>query len=109
MTAPEQLRIRERLRQRRYLEGLQQRLVDALGGRCRSCTRKAGLEFAHIKPTGSTGRGRGKKARLLDVKNNLDAYALLCRPHHLAYDRDHWTRLAGAEWAAHLAQVEAPF
>lgn len=36
------------------------------------------LEFAHIKPTGLNGKGRGLRRRYLDIKRNPDAYKLLC-------------------------------
>jgi hypothetical protein len=47
------------------------------------------LEFAHVKPTGLTGlngRGRGQTQRYYDIKNNPDAYELLCNSCHLEFD-----------------------
>lgn len=74
------------------------------GGRCRRCGskrskagrgRKAGpLQFAHIKPTGLCGRGRGLQHRYFDILRNPDCYELLCNLCHVAMDAAHWTRMA---------------
>jgi hypothetical protein len=44
------------------------------------------LEFAHVKPTGLCGQGRGLKHRFLDVLRNPECYALLCRRCHRRLD-----------------------
>jgi len=44
------------------------------------------LEFAHIRETGLTGRGRGRKERYYDIINNLDAYRLMHHDCHTYYD-----------------------
>ena len=44
------------------------------------------LEFAHVRPNGVYGRGRGSRVRIVDVIENPDNYRLLCRDCHLDYD-----------------------
>lgn len=67
--------------------------LDALraqfGGRCVDCGTRKRLEFAHIKPTGLMGRGRGMPDRYHDIKRNPDCYVLRCRPCHRAWDYRH--------------------
>jgi hypothetical protein len=66
------------------------KLREARGDRCENCgvkgkTNKEGipsLEFAHIKPTGLNGRGRGQTQRVLDIERHPDAYRLLCKECH---------------------------
>lgn len=70
------------------------------GGRCKKCGakrsgsrngRKTGpLEFAHSKPTGLCGMGRGLKARFFDILRNLDCYVLLCTRCHRVMDNAKW-------------------
>src|SRR5688572_10409501 len=56
-------------------------------GEQQPCGSKIKLEFAHIKPTPLTGRGRGSTRRYYDIKRNPDAYRLLCwSPCHLNRD-----------------------
>jgi len=79
--------------------------MDALrrlyGGRCKKCgaTRsrlkrgrlKTGpLEFAHLKPTGLCGTGRGLKNRFVDVLRNPDCYDLFCQRCHRTLDMGKW-------------------
>lgn len=56
--------------------------IKALGGKCQAegCTTTdpKHLQFAHLKPTGLAGSGRGMGHRLYDVKNNPESYTLLC-------------------------------
>ncbi len=72
----------------RYALRLKARLLRNRKNRCRACWRNGhvvtrhGLEFAHLQPTGLDGLGRGRKARLLDIRRNPRAYALLCVVHH---------------------------
>jgi hypothetical protein len=71
------------------------------GGRCRKCGAKRSrlkrgrlktgpLEFAHVKPTGLCGRGRGLKNRFVDVLRNPDCYELLCHGCHHVLDMRKW-------------------
>lgn len=56
------------------------------GGACEECGSTKQLEFAHTKPTGLQGMGRGFNERVLDVLRNPDAYRLLCRSCHMRLD-----------------------
>lgn len=64
-------------------------LIEQFGGRCSrdGCRSRSRLELAHVKPTPLRGRGRGFNDRVLDVLRHPDAYVLLCRRHHLEFDR----------------------
>lgn len=53
-------------------------LRQKMGGKCAYCETTIGLEFAHIKKTALSGRGRGRKERYYDVIRNMDSYILLC-------------------------------
>jgi hypothetical protein len=78
------------------------RLRASRGGRCectgcvgcldrsgeRRCARDRRLEFAHLRPTGLRGRGRGRAERYHDILRNPDAYSLRCWWCHLELDRD---------------------
>jgi len=44
------------------------------------------LQFAHIKPTKLTGRGRGLIARYYDIKKNPNSYVLACEGCHEDFD-----------------------
>jgi hypothetical protein len=70
---------------RRYREKLRLRCLDLLGDRCRRCRSTRHIEFAHIKPTGLRGRGRGLDRRYRDILANPDCYLPLCHDCHLAY------------------------
>lgn len=70
-----------------YIKGEILRLRRMFGNQCQICGSQQQLEFAHLKPTGVNGRGRGRQTRLYDVKKNPDKYALLCRKCHLKFDR----------------------
>jgi len=62
------------------------------GGKCQvdGCRVEDGLEFAHIKPTGLSGEGRGQSRRAIDIIRNPECYLLMCRPHHKKFDSDYW-------------------
>ena len=62
-------------------------LRKAYRNRCFLCDKKGKLEFAHIKPTDLSGRGRGRKERYYNIKNNPASYMLLCRSCHEAFDK----------------------
>lgn len=80
-------------RNRRYIAKLKAKLIDYYGNKCRDCPKKRFLDFAHTKTTKLTGsKGRGKLKRLLDVKNNLDCYTLLCKRCHLKFDLNWWEK-----------------
>lgn len=89
--------------------------MDALralfGGRCKRCdARDSGqaywngprkpLEFAHVKPTGLCGQGRGLRTRFRDILRNPDCYELLCAKCHRKMDRERWTRTGAAAAAS---------
>ena len=61
-------------------------LIDIYGGKCMVCGSEENLEFAHVKPTELSGRGRGRKERYYDVKYNPDCYCLMCEDCHKYYD-----------------------
>ena len=67
---------------------LRRKLVELFGGVCswNGCTVKEDLEFAHIKPTGVSGSGRGSHIRYKDVRDHPACYKLMCPQHHLEYD-----------------------
>lgn len=73
-----------------YYRDLFNRLFDELrqlfGGRCKCCGSTLSLQFAHIKETGLSGRGRGKSRRYYDIKKHPDCYALLCEKCHKLLD-----------------------
>jgi hypothetical protein len=88
-----------------YYRRAMARLRDEWGGKCQcigcascsgGCGIATGLEFAHVRPTGLRGRGRGLPQRYHDVKRNPDAYRLLCDLCHLEFDRDLARALASA-------------
>ncbi|MEM0142372.1 MAG: hypothetical protein QXL94_00255 [Candidatus Parvarchaeum sp.] len=62
------------------------KLRAARNNSCEQCGSINQLEWAHIKPTGLSGMGRGRNARIADIKRNPDCYKLLCRKCHAALD-----------------------
>lgn len=71
-------------------------LRAAYGGRCRRCGRRRSgrgrpLEFAHVRPTGVCGMGRGQRVRFFDVLRNPECYELLCKACHRRMDGRKWT------------------
>jgi hypothetical protein len=80
-----------RLVNRRYIDRLRRRLYRARRDRCLACWVRrslARLEWAHRRPTGLNGWGRGRLDRLMDVKRHPRAYALLCKDCHKLFDTD---------------------
>jgi len=63
------------------------RLRVQFGGKCVVCGQLWELEFAHVKPTGLNGDGRGRKERYYDIKNHPDCYALMCTKDHKEFDK----------------------
>jgi hypothetical protein len=74
-----------------------QKQRDLRGNRCEVCggdgriprgrrRRLTPLEFAHVKETGLSGRGRGMRLRVLDVERHPDCYKLMCWPCHKRFD-----------------------
>jgi len=79
--------------QREYRKNLRARALMAIGGMLpmcswEDCREVDDLEFAHTKPTGLNGEGRGMERRYLDVLKNPDKYRLLCKPHHTMFDNN---------------------
>lgn len=80
-----------------------EKLRSARGNRCegrpgapKPCGRRlrrgrdgrVNLEFAHVRPTGVSGMGRGLRQRVLDIRRFPSAYLLLCKLCHRAFDRE---------------------
>lgn len=67
---------------------LRRQLKKQFGGKCswEDCPITSKLEFAHIKPTKLSGRGRGSKERMRDIRDNPTCYRLLCSYHHTIFD-----------------------
>lgn len=65
-------------------------LIEIFGGCCKTCGGADTLEFAHLEPTDTTGLGRGSYKRVKDVKQNPQAYTLLCQPCHKEKDGPLW-------------------
>jgi hypothetical protein len=61
-------------------------MIGRFGGCCEVCGSFEHLEFAHKRGTGLNGIGRGSWQRINDVVKNPDAYRLLCKPCHRAFD-----------------------
>jgi len=75
-------------RRRRCIRRLRERLRQILGGgRCVACSREDYLEFAHLRPTGVSGRSRGSWETLADVRRHLRDYVLLCDDCHKNFDK----------------------
>ena len=53
---------------------------------CIKCGSIENLEYAHIKPTGLSGMGRGRKERFYDLLRHPDSYIVLCHGCHEAMD-----------------------
>lgn len=79
-----------------YLEAIS-RLAHSpqWGGRCTVCGWGLQLEFAHLKPTGVNGRGRGRSRRYHDIRAHPECYVLMCHDHHLEFDQG---KTGGKEW-----------
>jgi 5-methylcytosine-specific restriction endonuclease McrA len=71
-----------------YWRRVRARLIEERGGRCERCGSTWALEFAHVKPTGLSGRGRGYTQRVIDVRDHPDAYKLLCSVCHALSETD---------------------
>lgn len=63
-------------------------LIEKFGEKCQNsrCGATYDLEFAHVKPTGLRGRGRGRKERISDVRKHPECYRLLCGACHELFD-----------------------
>ena len=64
------------------------------GNACEKCKKKLeinegqpNLQFAHLRPTGLNGEGRGSNHRILDILRNPDCYVLLCPDCHFLLDQ----------------------
>lgn len=69
-------------RQNKWIKKAFRELRKEYGNRCYFCGKEFSLQFAHIKPTKLSGRGRGRKERYYDIKNNLESYLLTCSEHN---------------------------
>jgi len=56
------------------------------GSACESCGSTLRLEWAHVKPTGLKGQGRGFNSRVRDIINYPESYKLLCKVCHYNLD-----------------------
>lgn len=73
-----------------WLRNKREILLDKLSGRRFTvCGCFHDLEFAHVKPTGLTGMGRGRERRLYDVQHHPDCYTVMYKPCHKQYDAEH--------------------
>ena len=72
-------------RNKAYLRRLRRRVTKLHGKVCLLCGGKA-RQMAHTFVTGLSGRGRGKKSRLLDALRNPHCYAPMCNVCHANYD-----------------------
>jgi len=62
-------------------------LKRTFGGKCNHCGEmEKPLQFAHVRPTNISGRGRGKEARMFDIIKHRDCYVLLCVDCHSRMD-----------------------
>jgi hypothetical protein len=73
---------------RRYRRSLLARAALLVGESCAQCGSKRSLHFAHVRPTGLHGPGRGQEKRLLDVIKYPGCYMRLCVVCHIAFDRN---------------------
>ena len=64
-----------------------QKLRDEFGGCCQKCKDTENLEFAHVLDNEFNGRGRGRKERYYNIKNNKQDYILLCESCHSEFDK----------------------
>lgn len=75
--------------QSEWVKGRWDLLIEEYGGACEKCAKTYDLEFAHVKPTGVKGKGRGKSRRLFDILRNRECYRLLCFECHDELDGMH--------------------
>ena len=59
------------------------------GNKCLQCGNMGKLDFAHVRPTRVSGRGRGMDSRMRDIRHHPNDYILLCRKCHLVLDSIH--------------------
>jgi len=71
----------------KWIKGAFEKLRETFGGKCCFCGSIDKLQFAHIQATDVRGRGRGRKERYYDIKNNPDSYVLLCPSCHRTLDK----------------------
>ena len=92
------LREKERLEQRHYLDRLRRSLRRAFGNFCWLCGSRRRLQFAHLHPNGLHGPGRGQKNRLLDIARHPFNYLLLCVRCHRQFDAEEPEGARGVFW-----------
>lgn len=80
---------KELSRQRKWSIRKKKELIIFYGAKCNNpaCQTTSNLQFAHIKPTGLNGMGRGYTERVLDIMDNIECYMLLCIECHKEFDR----------------------
>lgn len=61
-------------------------LLQQFNNRCFYCGSKQGLQFAHFKPDGVHGIGRGSYRRYKHIALNVLNYELLCSECHHSHD-----------------------
>lgn len=59
------------------------------GNKCLQCGKTNDLQFAHVRPTGVKGSGRGLDKRMRDIRHHPNDYILLCKSCHLILDSLH--------------------
>lgn len=72
----------------KWIKKALQLLREEFGGCCKKCKSTEDLEFAHVRDNGFKGRGRGRKERYYNIKNNKDDYILLCKSCHREFDKE---------------------
>jgi hypothetical protein len=72
--------------ERNYYINMFRLLREAYGNQCLDCGCGYSLEFAHIKETTISGKGRGMRIRFYDIINNPCSYILMCKKCHEHHD-----------------------
>lgn len=67
------------------LEEMKLAVRQLLGDRCVICQRTP-VEYAHVRPTKTHGRGRGSAVRYADMLKHPESYAPFCSDHHKQLD-----------------------
>lgn len=75
-----------------YYQGERRRIIEKLGGKCKECGGEDRLEIHHIRPI-LKGGNRGREARLVEWKRNMDNLEILCHDCH----KD-WHKVNGVEY-----------
>lgn len=77
---------------REYRQRLKEKCVLLFGTRCQKCGREESegvvLQFAHVRPTGLSGPGRGFTHRYLDILRHRKRYRRWCEDCHKEHDTE---------------------